>query len=95
MNGFSDLPATYWISLDYDVAKMTRSVLLAVAPAAGNLMFRKQDKMKALTILMGLLLTAMIIFESAPVAKIPFEYYTNQDGVLFIYYDGKEWVFQQ
>ena len=41
MNGFSDLPATYHISMDYNSANLTRSVLLVVGPAIGNLMFRK------------------------------------------------------
>ena len=41
MNGFSDLPTTYWISMDYNSAKLTRSALVVVGPAIGNLMFRK------------------------------------------------------
>lgn len=40
MNEFSDLPTTYWISMEYDV-KLLRSVLVAVGPAIGNGMFRK------------------------------------------------------
>ena len=41
INGFSDLPATYYISMEYDLAKFTRSVLVGGGPAIGNLMFRK------------------------------------------------------
>ena len=40
MNEFSDLPATYWISMDYNV-KLIRSTLLTVGPAIGNAMFRQ------------------------------------------------------
>ena len=41
MNHFSDLPITYWISLDHNSAKLTRSILLVVAPAMGNRLFNR------------------------------------------------------